>query len=247
MNRKSIPLKTVKALFAKSNNCCAYKGCEEELVDGENVYATICHIEAYSPDGPRFNSALTVDERNEYSNLTIMCLKHSKMIDVDVENHSVELLKRMKNEHEALSTNQTKSSDKLIKLLIKESNLFHERVNLISEDLNRDRVFAVPYNSDLTLIERTECIRNSVETVFESYRSTSENGDIYTLKDNGFSWEMSVLGTTNHSYQINLHLLSIEIDYLQSKIDILDSELYGLLQKKRKELIEIIQDEEVAD
>jgi len=247
MKRKSIPLKTVKALYAKSGNCCAYKGCVAELVDGEIVYATICHIEAYSPDGPRFNHALNIDERNEYSNLMILCLKHSKMIDVNVENHPVELLKKMKCEHEALSTNQTKSSDKVIKLLIEESNIFHEKVNLISNTLNRDRMFAVPYSGDLTLLERTDSIRSSVETVFESYRKTSENGDIYTLKDNGFSWEMSVLGTINHSHQINLHLLSIETDYLQSKIDTLDSESYNLLQKKRRELIEIINDQEVAD
>ena len=45
--RKSIPERTIKALFAKSRNMCAFEGCRRMIVDEttNTVMGEIAHIE----------------------------------------------------------------------------------------------------------------------------------------------------------------------------------------------------------
>jgi hypothetical protein len=59
-------LKTVKTLFALSRNECAFPGCPAPIVESESetITGVICHINARSPDGPRYDPAQTDDARN---------------------------------------------------------------------------------------------------------------------------------------------------------------------------------------
>lgn len=57
-------LKTVKRLFAVSNNCCAFRGCDRRLVDaGGVVVGEICHIKG-KPGGPRFDATYPPDRHH---------------------------------------------------------------------------------------------------------------------------------------------------------------------------------------
>lgn len=42
MNSRQIPARIVKELYAKSGNCCAFSGCNEQLFEDANV-GQICH------------------------------------------------------------------------------------------------------------------------------------------------------------------------------------------------------------
>lgn len=100
MARLSITRETLIALFAKSGNVCAFPGCNHELVTSRNVFVgQVCHIEAASPGGQRYNSQSTDEERRAFSNLLLLCYRHHKETD-DVAVFDVQSLRNMKHEHE---------------------------------------------------------------------------------------------------------------------------------------------------
>jgi hypothetical protein len=102
MARLQIKHDTYRALFAKSGNVCAFPGCNEEMVtDDEKFIGQLCHIEAAEPGGQRFNIASNDEERRSFENLMLMCYKHHRETD-DVATYDVDLLKKIKREHEAL-------------------------------------------------------------------------------------------------------------------------------------------------
>jgi len=60
---------TVKRLFARSGNRCAFPKCTVEIVKEATVVGEICHIKAARPDGPRYDASQTSAERHGYDNL----------------------------------------------------------------------------------------------------------------------------------------------------------------------------------
>ncbi|HEX7729225.1 MAG TPA: hypothetical protein VF392_09330 [Terracidiphilus sp.] len=100
MARRSNKNNVVRALFAKSGNRCAFPGCNEEMVTSSNVFVgQICHIEAASPGGARYNPFSTNEERHLFRNLMLMCYKHHHEID-NTALYDVGALQSMKHEHE---------------------------------------------------------------------------------------------------------------------------------------------------
>jgi hypothetical protein len=99
---------TLRRLYTKAGNCCAFPDCPERFLIKEGYLADICHIEALNPDGPRYNSAkeITDLDRNSDPNLILLCKNHHYIIDLknkDGEPHySTEQLKAMKRAHEEL-------------------------------------------------------------------------------------------------------------------------------------------------
>ena len=104
----SIPIKELKALLQKSGNRCAFPDCGEILLheggeaDEQVVLSKIAHIVAESPDGPRGNYPLSIDERNKEDNLLLLCGKHHDMIDNLPQLYTVERLRQIKEDHETL-------------------------------------------------------------------------------------------------------------------------------------------------
>ena len=96
--------RTIKKLFALSCNQCAMPDCYNSLVarDEKTIIAKICHIEAASSDGPRYNSKMTDDQRRSFDNLILLCDECHSIID-NKENESkytVLILKEWKRNHE---------------------------------------------------------------------------------------------------------------------------------------------------
>src|SRR5690606_4189692 len=73
----------VKKLFALSGNECAAPDCTRRLIakDGISIIAKICHIEAASDDGPRWNPSMNDDERRDFYNLILLCDEDHTIID----------------------------------------------------------------------------------------------------------------------------------------------------------------------
>ena len=73
---------TIKELFAKSGNVCAFPGCRHPVIDEQgNVVAQIVHIRGVRPGAPRFDESQSPEDRRQPSNLTIMCWGHHKATD----------------------------------------------------------------------------------------------------------------------------------------------------------------------
>ncbi len=114
MSTRSVSTQTIKRLFAESKGICAK--CDDELFpEGDNV-AEICHIEAYSSGGNRYNENLKkIGKENHYNNLLILCSKCHKIIDLksNEKTYDVTKLKLLKEDH--LKKSISKSPEKLDK------------------------------------------------------------------------------------------------------------------------------------
>jgi hypothetical protein len=107
--RKAPDKETLRELFLKSGNVCAYPGCIHLMMnkDGEFI-GQICHIEAAEEGGERFNPNMTDEERAAYTNLMLMCYEHH-VVTNDVDEYPVARLQAMKAEHEAKFTDPTRA------------------------------------------------------------------------------------------------------------------------------------------
>lgn len=94
-------VRTIKRLFALSNNQCAFPGCDLPLVEHSGtVTGQICHIRARSAEGPRFDPEQTAEQRHAFENLILLCARHSKIIDSEPLKYTVDVLAAMKSSHE---------------------------------------------------------------------------------------------------------------------------------------------------
>lgn len=103
VSRKSIPHKVVQQLWAKAAGRCEI--CNELLNTDEYTQANlnggqIAHIIAAEQNGPRGNSELSAEERNNIENLMLLCYKHHRLIDEQPEEYPVDRLNVIKKEHE---------------------------------------------------------------------------------------------------------------------------------------------------
>jgi hypothetical protein len=99
-------LATVKALFAKSGNQCAFPKCYTPLVEPSSgkVTGRLCHIRGKSRLGPRYDSSLTDLERHGEGNLILLCPIHHDVVDADLDSYTVARLFQIKSQHEAGAT-----------------------------------------------------------------------------------------------------------------------------------------------
>lgn len=91
---------TLRELYLKSGNRCAFPDCNEVMIDENGTFVgEVCHIEGAMPGGERFNKDQSNEDRRKFSNLMLMCHKHHKITD-DVSEYTVEKLKKIKYDHE---------------------------------------------------------------------------------------------------------------------------------------------------
>lgn len=93
--------KTIKRLFAASGNKCAFPNCRTEIVKNETILGEICHIKSVKPNGPRFDSLQSAEDRHGYGNLILLCSIHHTVVDNDENAYTVARLMDMKCDHEA--------------------------------------------------------------------------------------------------------------------------------------------------
>ena len=77
MPRLQPGIDVLRALFARSENRCAFPGCTALLVNEKNQFiAQVCHIEAAEGGGERFNARESDEQRRSYENLMLLCYAH---------------------------------------------------------------------------------------------------------------------------------------------------------------------------
>ncbi len=116
--RKYTP-STIKRLFLLSGNICAAPDCTNQLIakDKSTLISTICHIEAASPEGPRYNILMTDEDRRHFDNLFLLCDSCHKIIDnkANEDKYHTSLLKDWKNNHESKLLNQLSSNSSMLR------------------------------------------------------------------------------------------------------------------------------------
>ena len=103
---------TMKGLFAKSGNRCAFPGCSSPIVEQSGtVTGIVCHIKARRAKGPRYDPEQSEAERHALHNLMLMCGRHARLIDTTHQFYTSERLQQMKREHERLGNIEVSQSD----------------------------------------------------------------------------------------------------------------------------------------
>jgi len=112
----------VRRLDTLSGNKCAAPNCTKSLVarDNETIISKICHIEAASENGPRFNPEMTDDERRHFDNLILLCDECHSIIDNkdNEQKYPVSLLKEWKRNHESKQLYQLNLNPSLLTFAI---------------------------------------------------------------------------------------------------------------------------------
>ena len=71
----------------------------------------VCHIKARAEGGPRYEPNQSDKERHVFENLVLMCARHSMVIDSEAERYSVEVLRKIKAEHEQIGRGKLSEPD----------------------------------------------------------------------------------------------------------------------------------------
>lgn len=108
---------TIKRLFAVSSNRCAFPGCTETLVEGETVVGEVCHIKSARKGHQRYDPKQNDAERSGFDNLILLCRKHHKIVDTEVDRYPRDLLTEMKIAHEAHPKGSFTISDDIVQRL----------------------------------------------------------------------------------------------------------------------------------
>lgn len=133
-----ITVQTRKRLWLRSGGRCAFPDCNEVLLepiedlDEDTIVGIECHIIARedSPTVARSVSSLApkmreqyadlIENRHGYSNLVLMCARHSRVIDDPRANFDVTAVVAMKRDHEAridarLSTSERQAGELVLR------------------------------------------------------------------------------------------------------------------------------------
>lgn len=228
----------MRALFSKSGNQCAFPRCRAQLIGKRDLLiAQVCHIEAASPDGPRFNTRMSDDERRSINNLMVLCYPHHREIDDDPKTFTIRALKGMKLAHEK-RVKAFRVRDEAINKIALEMERYWKEV----EDAKRSHPapeFAVPVDSTkdgLSLFqelrELIQGLRNLTDhlagsdsrlrtEVPEFMRMLTETNQKYEdipHHQNPFenrNWETHALGTMNFYTRIEISLEQLETKFLE--------------------------------
>lgn len=99
--RKAPTKDTLRELYLKSGNQCAFPACSRPMIDPSGKFVgQICHIEAAEKGGERFNPEQTNEDCRSFANLVLMCYEHH-VVTNDVVKYKVTDLQRIKSQHEA--------------------------------------------------------------------------------------------------------------------------------------------------
>ena len=85
MAQRNYHVGDVRYLFLGSGGVCYYPECTEPVlreIDDEMIsQVEIAHIHALEKGGSRFEEYMTVEQRNSYKNLILLCIPHHKLVD----------------------------------------------------------------------------------------------------------------------------------------------------------------------
>lgn len=261
---RSIKIDVLKALLAKSGNRCAFHGCNHPIFNDDNLFiAQLCHIEAVSIGGERYNPTQTDEERNSFDNLMFMCYRHHKETD-DVIKYSVDNLKEIKYKHESLNNENIFEINVSTLVKLKNEieqyweyvNYTHKYEHIAPDDLKMEINYKASF-FDL-IIELREII-NLIHENLNKFKEDDENLNtkiISFLSNIGYStnkiekipyyknpfthrnWEIYNLGIPNWMNKLNLRLDQLELKYYEIYLMIHnDSKIKDKFSKLKKKFI----------
>lgn len=143
MARKSVDAKTLRFLFGKSGNKCAFPDCCEPIFEDDGTLTgECCHIEAFSRGGARYNPETAIEDKNAEGNLILLCSRHHKIVDTHPQEYTTELLREMKKSHEQQFSRETRVLNNRMIFALQQSmkNYWRELVEIDKEAIDDQKI-----------------------------------------------------------------------------------------------------------
>jgi hypothetical protein len=259
--RKSPNAETLKLLYVRSGNECAFPDCNHPIFNDDGLYiAQLCHINAANIGGQRYDDSQSDEERRATDNLMFMCHRHHKETD-DEKIYTTEKLRKLKYNHELKYTEFGKEANRdMIRQILFEVNYFWDKQSKKTfelEDLKIERDFGQDtFELIKELTENIQKVREYCDICAESDDSNKLQADLLSLSnkvginiskfeevpyyENPFinrNWEMHNIGRPNFFSHISLslHQLKVKIvdELLKCSPD--DDRLKKIAEEYRKE------------
>ena len=141
-SRDEFPSKTKELIGKRAGYICAFPGCQQITIgpsddrfSGVSNIGVAAHITAAAVGGPRYDSALTPEERSSERNGVWTCQTHGKMIDDNSSIYSVDDITRWKKQHEdwifsRLANAENYLKDGISRISIKDVGIFGGRIDI---------------------------------------------------------------------------------------------------------------------
>jgi len=141
----SISIPTVKVLWSRAHDQCAFPGCQQALTEdlvnastGEvrtNPVGEQAHIRSHKPDGPRYDVSYRTNKLHTYENLILLCPTHHAKVDANSgAAYTVDDLVEMRTTHEEQA--RRSEVDKTIRLYSAQQYGIDDKVLFEQVDLN---------------------------------------------------------------------------------------------------------------
>lgn len=208
---RKISIDTLKFLLARSGNQCAFSDCSHPIFDDNNLFiAQLCHIEAVSPNGQRYNPNKTDEEINSHDNLVFLCYRHHKVTD-NVDLYPIPKLKEIKTNHEAKfkETSYDYPQEVLTNLEIEIENFWSNMDKLHSEHIIPE--LAVPINTKNDIL-------SLITEVNEYLGHLNEVNSVLMNECKRTHFEYVSLAMPNLLTRISVAIDQIEIKYLEEQV-----------------------------
>lgn len=240
MGRLTAKKDTVRNLFARSGNICAFPGCTAVLINSKGKFVgQICHIEAAVEGGERFNPKMTDEERRAELNLILLCYPHHIETN-DVDEYTVEKMKDLKFEHEKVFGQKIyKIDESALYLIHEEMKSYWIKVEEHLTLRNMEREYSLELETQSTffdVLNRLKGILLSFDDYHETWNDSDEKlpedffntisklgYDVSVAKnllchDNPFenrNWEMRNIGLHNMKTDLVINICHLEIKFLE--------------------------------
>lgn len=231
---------TLRSLFARSGNQCAYPGCDHELIDSDSRFvAQVCHIEAAERGGERYNPRQTDEARRHSDNLILLCYRHH-VVTNDIKRYSVAKLRQIKLNHEALYSKAPFSinTSNLIRLSA-EMDQYWQEVEFANKQGHANPDLALRINTRSSFPHTLRAIRRDLATLMAELDALRQSDDqlpseiasfLKSLRYNvsriesipywqnpfaNRNWETHNLAITNILSQLDVKLRTLELRYYE--------------------------------
>lgn len=171
-------LPTIRSLFSSSGNQCAFPGCEHELINHKHQFvAQVCHINAASSGGERYDPELSDEALRGFDNLMIMCYTHHIETN-DVAEYPPDRLRKIKAQHESNLSVLDFSIPKIAleEALFQENNYWQKisRVNTIDHVFEELRFSVDPEASFYTAVQQLRDSLLALHALLDTFAESDE-------------------------------------------------------------------------
>lgn len=182
-------------LYSLAGNTCSHPDCNERLVSTNYNVSDICHIEALSKGGLRYNPKSNNKERNAYPNLILLCKNHHGIIDAEDSDgsplYSVKQLKAMKQAHEDVFEASRSSA-----FVVKSSSLISTVIKNLSSHMGGlkptrtshafkvdDKIVFNEVDRHAGIIQKYSAYYGVIETIYNEFESTRKVALLESFND----------------------------------------------------------------